>query len=88
VEHLSSAEKVLFCNSGFEAAYSALPLARATTLVRNDFGRFVTFRSSMIERGVDMLPVNLKRNHISLARTDADIDRALGATEDVLRRMT
>jgi glutamate-1-semialdehyde 2,1-aminomutase len=41
----------------------------------------------MIDRGVYMLPVNLKRNHVSLAHTDADIDTTLEAAEDVLKTM-
>jgi glutamate-1-semialdehyde 2,1-aminomutase len=32
-----------------------------------------------------MLPLALKRNHISAAHTEADIDRTLEAARDVLR---
>jgi glutamate-1-semialdehyde 2,1-aminomutase len=33
------------------------------------------------------MPVNLKRNHVSYAHTDAHIDRTLEVCEDVLREM-
>jgi glutamate-1-semialdehyde 2,1-aminomutase len=63
------------------------PIESYDDLLRNNVDRFVAFRLGMIERGVYMLPVNLKRNHISLAHTDADIDRTLEAAEDVLRQI-
>jgi glutamate-1-semialdehyde 2,1-aminomutase len=53
-------------------------------LLRNDAGKFVDYRRQMIARGMYMLPVNLKRNHISLAHTGADIDQTLEAAEVVL----
>ena len=34
-----------------------------------------------------MLPVAMKRNHVSAAHTDADIERTLNVAEDVLREM-
>ena len=34
-----------------------------------------------------MLPLSLKRNHISAAHTGADIDRTLDASRDVLKRL-
>jgi glutamate-1-semialdehyde 2,1-aminomutase len=63
------------------------PIDSYDDLLRNDVDAFVRFRLGMIERGVYMLPVNLKRNHISLSHTDADIDHTLEAAEDVLRQM-
>jgi len=56
-------------------------------LLRNDAAAFVHFRREMISRGIYMIPVNLKRNHISLSHTDDDIDATLQAAEDVLRLM-
>jgi glutamate-1-semialdehyde 2,1-aminomutase len=38
----------------------------------------------MIERGFYMLPMNLKRNHLTGAHTVEDVDRTLDAAEDVL----
>jgi len=56
-------------------------------LLRNDVAAFVQFRREMIARGVYMLPVNLKRNHVSLSHTAEDIDTTLAAADDVLRQM-
>ena len=38
----------------------------------------------MLDRGFYMLPMALKRNHISAAHTEADIDRTLQAADEVL----
>jgi glutamate-1-semialdehyde 2,1-aminomutase len=73
--------------SVFLTYFMSGPIDSYDDLLRNDVDRFVRFRLGMIERGVYMLPVNLKRNHISLAHTDADIDLTLEAAEDVLSRL-
>jgi glutamate-1-semialdehyde 2,1-aminomutase len=41
----------------------------------------------MAERGIFMLPTALKRNHVSAAHTDADIDRTLEVAREVLREL-
>lgn len=46
------------------------------------------FRSDKRKRGIFMLPLAMKRNHISGAHRDADIDRALNVAEDVLKEMS
>jgi glutamate-1-semialdehyde aminotransferase len=38
----------------------------------------------MTDRGFLMLPMSLKRNHISGAHTEADIDRTLEGAHEVL----
>jgi glutamate-1-semialdehyde 2,1-aminomutase len=53
----------------------------------NDAERYVAFHQGMSDRGFLMLPMNLKRNHISAAHTEADIDRTLEAAEDVLTEL-
>lgn len=58
---------------------------RYEDLLANDGARDVAFRAGMVERGIFMLPVPLKRNHISAAHTEADIDRTLETAEEVLR---
>ncbi len=73
--------------SVFVTYFQSGPIDSYDDLLRNDVDAFVRFRLGMIERGVYMLPVNLKRNHISLAHTDADIDLTIEAAEDVLRQM-
>jgi glutamate-1-semialdehyde 2,1-aminomutase len=45
---------------------------------------YVGFHKGMLERGFLMLPLNLKRNHITAAHTDEDISRTLQAAEDTL----
>jgi glutamate-1-semialdehyde 2,1-aminomutase len=63
------------------------PINSYDDLLRNDVEKFVGLRRGLIERGIYMVPVNLKRNHISLSHTDADIDETLQASEDVLKSM-
>jgi glutamate-1-semialdehyde 2,1-aminomutase len=46
--------------------------------------KFVTYRKKLIERGIYKLPVNLKRNHISLSHSKADIDETLSAADKVM----
>ena len=65
--------------------YFMQPPARSfTDLLRSDAARYQAFHRGMIDRGFFMLPMNLKRNHISAAHTEEDIDRTLNAAEDVL----
>jgi glutamate-1-semialdehyde 2,1-aminomutase len=45
---------------------------------------YTAFHRGMTERGFLMLPMNLKRNHLTAAHTDEDIDLTLEAAEDVL----
>ncbi len=56
-------------------------------LLRNDDEAYATFHRRMIDRGSFMYPMSLKRNHISLAHTEADIDRTLTQAEEVLGAM-
>ncbi len=58
-----------------------------TDLLRNDNARDVGFRKAMCERGIFMIPTALKRNHISAAHTQADIDRTLETAREVLKQM-
>jgi glutamate-1-semialdehyde 2,1-aminomutase len=63
------------------------PIVSYTDLLRSDNARDVWFRSQMCARGIFMLPVALKRNHVSAAHTQADIDRTLETAREVLRGM-
>ncbi|MGC5628799.1 aspartate aminotransferase family protein [Georgenia sp. Z1344] len=56
-------------------------------LLRNDDHAYATFHRRMIDKGSFMYPMALKRNHISLAHTEADVDRTLAQAEDVLGAM-
>jgi glutamate-1-semialdehyde 2,1-aminomutase len=61
------------------------PIETYTDLLRNDTARDLWFRRTMCERGIFMLPTALKRNHVSAAHTQADIDRTVETARDVLR---
>lgn len=63
------------------------PIENYTDLLRNDTSRDIWFRQSMCERGIFMLPVALKRNHVSAAHSQADIDRTLETAREVLREL-
>ena len=63
------------------------PIESYTDLLRNDGAKFIKYRRGMLDRGIFELPLNLKRNHISAAHTDAHIDDTLNAAEDVLRTL-
>jgi glutamate-1-semialdehyde 2,1-aminomutase len=56
-----------------------------TDLLLNDTKRDVLFRTRMCEHGIFMLPTAMKRNHVSAAHTQADIDRTLETARMVLR---
>jgi glutamate-1-semialdehyde 2,1-aminomutase len=56
-------------------------------LLRNDDEAYATFHRRMIDKGSFMYPMALKRNHISLAHTEADIDRTLEQADEVLGGM-
>ncbi len=61
------------------------PTETYTDLLQNDNARDVAFRKAMCDRGIFMIPTALKRNHISAAHTQADIDRTLEIALDVLK---
>ncbi len=63
------------------------PAERYEDLLRNDSMKDVAFRSAMVDRGIFMLPMALKRNHVSAAHTENDIDRTLDVAETVLKGM-
>ena len=56
-------------------------------LMRNDDSAYATFHRRMTDAGSLMYPMSLKRNHISLAHSEKDIDRTLETAETVLRGM-
>jgi glutamate-1-semialdehyde 2,1-aminomutase len=63
------------------------PIESYSDLLRNDERRFLEYRRKVFEHGIFKLPVNLKRNHISYAHTDAHIDRTLEICDAVLKEM-
>ena len=59
-------------------------IASYDDLLRNNDERDVVFRKGMCDRGIFMIPTALKRNHVSAAHTDEDIDRTLEAAREVM----
>lgn len=56
-------------------------------ILNNDMDFDVTYRRAMIEEGIFHFPVATKQSSISLAHTDADIDRTIELTEKVVRSL-
>jgi glutamate-1-semialdehyde 2,1-aminomutase len=50
-------------------------------LLRHDAQLFVSYRSRLLQRGIFELPLNFKRNNLSFAHDESDIDRLIEATE-------
>jgi glutamate-1-semialdehyde 2,1-aminomutase len=86
-ERLGLEATVAGFGSVFLTYFMAPPVESYTDLLRNDVAAFTGYRRKLIERGIYKLPVNLKRNHISLAHTAADIDETLEKAEEVLKEM-
>ncbi|GAB4119400.1 MAG: glutamate-1-semialdehyde 2,1-aminomutase [Roseiflexaceae bacterium] len=63
------------------------PTESYTDLLANNTQRDIWFRKRMCANGIFMLPVAMKRNHISAAHTEADIDRTIEVARDVLREL-
>ena len=74
--------------SVFVPYFMSGPIDRYQDLLQNNTEADVMFRSEMGKRGIFMLPMALKRNHISAAHTEADIDQTLIVAEDVLQDMS
>ncbi len=62
-------------------------ISRYDDLLRNNDARDVAFRKGMCERGIFMIPTALKRNHVSAAHTDQDIDRTLEVAREVMANL-
>ncbi len=88
VERLGVKATVAGFGSVFLTYFQEGPIRTYRDLLRNDAEIFVNYRKSLIERGVFKLPVNLKRNHLSLSHTEEQVDRTLQACEDSLRALT
>jgi glutamate-1-semialdehyde-2,1-aminomutase len=69
----------------FAVYFLAGPALGYRDLLRNDNEAYVAFHRGMTDRGFLMLPMALKRNHISGAHTREEIDRTLEAARDVLK---
>ncbi|WP_163506643.1 aspartate aminotransferase family protein [Fodinicola acaciae] len=77
--------------SGFGGVFAMYfldgPVRGYRDLLANNHDAYVGFHRRMTESGFLMLPMSLKRNHISAVHTEADIDRTLEASRDVLKSL-
>ncbi len=65
--------------------FAEAPPTTTRDLAGHDAERFIRYRQGLIQRGVFETPMDLKRGHIGLSHTEADVDAALNAAEDVLK---
>jgi len=86
-DRLDIAMTVAGYGSVFVPYFMSGAITRYADLLRNNTEADTRFRTEMTKRGIFMLPLAMKRNHISAAHTDADVDRTLNAAEDVLKEM-
>lgn len=86
-DNLGICMKVVVFGSVFVPYFMDGPIESYIDLLRNDNQRDVWFRRTMCDHGIFMLPTALKRNHVSAAFTQADIDRTLEVAHQVLRTM-
>jgi glutamate-1-semialdehyde 2,1-aminomutase len=87
-DRLGIRAQVIQFGSVFVPYYMEGPVETFTDLLRNDKEKDLRFRREMVERGFFMLPMALKRNHLTAAHSRADVDRTLQAAEEVLKEMT
>lgn len=92
LQQIMARHKVKSTVAGFGSVFLTYfldgPVHSYTDLLRNDAQFFVEYRRRLVAKGIYKLPMNLKRNHISLSHTQADVDRTLEACEDTVREMT
>jgi len=86
-ERLGTGATVSGFGSVFVAYFTSGPIQNYADALRNDAARFLDYRRRMIERGVFLMPTNLKRGHIGFSHTEEDIDRTLQIADDVLKGM-
>ena len=56
-------------------------------LLANDSAASRAFHRAMIDRGFLMLPIPMKRMHVSGAFTEADVDRTVDAAADAVAEL-
>jgi glutamate-1-semialdehyde 2,1-aminomutase len=85
VEELGIAATPAGFGGVFALYFAEGPIRGYRDLMRDRDDAYVAFHRRMTDRGFLMLPLALKRNHISAAHTEQDVDRTLEAARDVLR---
>jgi glutamate-1-semialdehyde aminotransferase len=87
VDELGFAGQVCGFGSVFVLYFLDGPVRGYRDLLRNDDQAYIAFHRGMTDVGFFMLPMSLKRNHISGSHTSDDVDRTLEAARDVLKGM-
>jgi glutamate-1-semialdehyde-2,1-aminomutase len=68
----------------FAVYFVNTPVLGYRELLGNNHEAYIGFHRGMTEKGFLMLPMSLKRNHISGSHTEEEVDRTLEAARDVL----
>ncbi|HEV2178662.1 MAG TPA: aspartate aminotransferase family protein [Terriglobia bacterium] len=63
------------------------PVESYSDVLRNDVSAFVDYRRRLIDRGIFEMPAHPKRNHVSYAHTETQVDRTLEVCENVLTKV-
>jgi glutamate-1-semialdehyde 2,1-aminomutase len=71
----------------FALYFTKAPVLGYRDLMRNNDAAYVAFHRGMTDRGFLMLPMSLKRNHVSGEHTSEEIDRTLEAARDSLKEL-
>jgi len=86
-KRLGTGATVAGFGSIFVTYFTPGPVENYTDALGSDEGLFLDYRRRLIERGIFLMPSNLKRGHIGYSHTEGDIDRTLQVAEDVLKQM-
>jgi glutamate-1-semialdehyde 2,1-aminomutase len=87
VRELGIAARVEGFGSVFVLYFLSGEVSGYRDLLNNNGAAYFEFHRRMTDRGFLMLPLALKRNHISGSHTTADVDSTLEAAEEVLSGM-
>lgn len=87
IEALGLRAHVAGFGSVFVVYFMEPPVESYTDLLRNDSEQDLAFRWGMVDRGIFMHPMCLKRSHVSAAHTQEDVQRTLEAAEQSLQSL-
>ena len=87
VDRLGLAATPTSFGSVFVCYFTDRPVLSFDDALTSDAGLYVEFHRRMTDKGFLMLPLNLKRNHLTAAHSDEDVASMLQCAEDVLTEM-
>lgn len=87
VEELGIPAQVRGYGSVFCLYFTEGPINGYKDLMRNNDAHYKQFHRRMTDKGFLMLPMSLKRNHISYAHTEEDVDNTLTAARETLKEL-